>query len=93
MVATPRATLCYSHPTCYSATSLTTSYPATASPPASADLAPGKVAPLNGTTGRYLVQEALNYTASEYHATVGASCMMLTHEQLQPASTSHRSWV
>ncbi len=36
-----------------------------------ADQAPGKVAPENGTTGRYLVQNALNYIASEVHPSIG----------------------
>ena len=36
-----------------------------------ADQAPGKVAPLNGTTERYLVQNALNYVASEVHTSIG----------------------
>ena len=36
-----------------------------------ADQRPGVVAPENGTTARLLVQQALNYTASEVHGTVG----------------------
>ena len=36
-----------------------------------ADQAPGKVAPENGTTGRYLVQNTLNYIASEVHPSIG----------------------
>lgn len=36
-----------------------------------ADQRPGTVAPENGTSGRSLVQQALNYTASEVHGTVG----------------------
>ncbi len=36
-----------------------------------ADQAPGRVAPQNGTTGRYLVQNALNYIASEVHPSIG----------------------
>jgi glutathione S-transferase len=35
-----------------------------------ADQRPGSVAPVNGTTARLLVQQALNYTASEVHGTV-----------------------
>jgi glutathione S-transferase len=33
--------------------------------------APGKVAPPNGSVGRYLVQNALNYIASEVHPNIG----------------------
>ena len=36
-----------------------------------ADQNPGSVAAANGTTDRLLVQQALNYTASEVHGTVG----------------------
>lgn len=36
-----------------------------------ADQAPGTVAPENGANGRYLVQNMLNYTASEVHAGIG----------------------
>ena len=36
-----------------------------------ADQRPGTVAPHNGTVGRYQVQEMLNYTASEVHASIG----------------------
>jgi glutathione S-transferase len=36
-----------------------------------ADQAPGKVAPDNGTSGRYLVQNTLNYIASEVHPSIG----------------------
>ena len=36
-----------------------------------ADLVPGKVAPLNGTVERALVQNALSYVSSEVHGTVG----------------------
>lgn len=36
-----------------------------------ADQAPGKIAPENGTSGRYLVQNALNYIASEVHPNIG----------------------
>ncbi len=36
-----------------------------------ADQAPGKVAPQYGTTERYLVQNALNYIASEVHPSIG----------------------
>jgi glutathione S-transferase len=36
-----------------------------------ADQAPGKVAPVYGTTERYLVQNALNYIASEVHPGIG----------------------
>ena len=36
-----------------------------------ADQAPGKVAPPNGTTQRYEVQNALNYIASEVHPSIG----------------------
>jgi glutathione S-transferase len=36
-----------------------------------ADQAPGKVAPQNGTSGRYLVQNTLNYIASEVHPSIG----------------------
>jgi glutathione S-transferase len=36
-----------------------------------ADQKPGSVAPENGTTARLLVQQALNYTASEVHGSVG----------------------
>jgi glutathione S-transferase len=36
-----------------------------------ADQKPGSVAPENGSTARYLVQQVLNYTASEVHAGVG----------------------
>ncbi len=36
-----------------------------------ADQAPGKVAPEHGTTGRYLVQNTLNYIASEVHPSIG----------------------
>ena len=36
-----------------------------------ADQAPGKVAPENGTSGRYLVISSLNYVASEVHANFG----------------------
>lgn len=32
-----------------------------------ADQAPGKIAPVNGSTGRYLVINALNYVATELH--------------------------
>ena len=33
--------------------------------------APGRIAPANGSTDRYLVQQALNYTASEVHTSIG----------------------
>eukprot|EP01039_Chlorochromonas_danica_P009040 gene9040-9976_t len=36
-----------------------------------ADQAPGKVAPVAGTTERYELLVALSYIASEYHATIG----------------------
>eukprot|EP00599_Poterioochromonas_sp_BG-1_P009409 CAMPEP_0173152726 /NCGR_PEP_ID=MMETSP1105-20130129/12416_1 /TAXON_ID=2985 /ORGANISM="Ochromonas sp., Strain BG-1" /LENGTH=206 /DNA_ID=CAMNT_0014068485 /DNA_START=68 /DNA_END=688 /DNA_ORIENTATION=+ len=36
-----------------------------------ADQAPNTVAPANGTTERYLVQNALNYIASEVHPSIG----------------------
>ena len=36
-----------------------------------ADQAPGKVAPQNGSSARYLVQNALNYIASEVHPNIG----------------------
>ena len=32
---------------------------------------PGSIAPANGTSGRYLVQNALNYVASEVHTSIG----------------------
>jgi glutathione S-transferase len=36
-----------------------------------ADQAPGKVAPENGSNGRYVVQNMLNYVSSEIHASIG----------------------
>jgi glutathione S-transferase len=36
-----------------------------------ADQAPGSVAPTNGSVGRYHVQNALNYIASEVHPSIG----------------------
>ncbi len=36
-----------------------------------ADLAPGTVAPVNGTQDRYLVQQALNYIGTEIHTNIG----------------------
>lgn len=33
--------------------------------------APGKIAPVYGSTERYLVQQFLNYTASEVHSCIG----------------------
>jgi len=34
--------------------------------------APGKIAPSNGTTERYLIQNSLNFIASELHPNIGA---------------------
>ena len=39
--------------------------------PPCADQAPGKVAPENGTPGRYEVQHWLNYISSEVHGSIG----------------------
>ena len=36
-----------------------------------ADQAPGKIAPINGTTERYLVQNYLSYISSEVHGKIG----------------------
>lgn len=46
-----------------------------------ADQNPGKVAPAYGTTDRYLVQNALNYVASEVHPSFGSFFYPLTDEE------------
>ena len=44
-----------------------------------ADKAPGKVAPENGTDGRYLVQAALNYVASEARPSAAVALAATLH--------------
>jgi glutathione S-transferase len=50
-----------------------------------ADQAPGKIAPENGSNGRYLVQNMLNYIASEVHASIGP----LFNPSLTPEMKAH----
>lgn len=52
-----------------------------------ADQAPGKVAPENGSNGRYLVQNMLNYVSSEIHASIGP----LFIPSLTPEVKAHRT--
>jgi len=50
-----------------------------------ADQQPGRVAPPNGTTGRYLVQNALNYVASEVHTSIGGLFNPTLHDEVKAA--------
>ena len=51
-----------------------------------ADQAPGTVAPENGSNGRYLVQNMLNYTASEVHAAIGGLFNPTLTPEVRPTS-------
>ena len=53
-----------------------------------ADLAPGKVAPLTGTTDRALLQNALSYISGEVHGSIGPLFGSLSAEVIKPAKFS-----
>ena len=50
-----------------------------------ADLAPGKVAPLNGTTDRALLQNALSYIFGEVHGSIGPLFGSISAEVSKPS--------